>query len=167
MARCLIIGCGCRGCALGATLRSSGMTVRGTTRTESGLAAIEAAGAEAHVGDPDRVATLASALDQVTIACLLLGSATGPPQQVRELHDARLAMLLSRMLDTPIRGILYEASGSVDDEVLAGGGRLVARFCRDSVIPFELLRADPTDHREWVREAAAGVQRLLSGPGGV
>ncbi len=141
------------------------MAVRGTTRTEGGVAALESAGVEAHVGDPDRVATLAPALDQVTVACLLLGSATGPPEQLRQLHDTRLQMLLSRMLDTTIRGILYEASGSVGDEVLGVGGRLVSRVCRDSQIPYQLLRADPADHRGWEREAAASIERLLSGGG--
>ena len=48
-----------------------------TTRTEDRRAAIEAAGAECWIGTPDRLATLRAALDGVTIACWMLGTATG------------------------------------------------------------------------------------------
>ncbi|HEX5146304.1 MAG TPA: hypothetical protein VFV85_04720, partial [Conexibacter sp.] len=66
MARVLIVGCGCRGQALARELRARGHAVRGTTRDEAGRAAIEAAGAEAWIGDPDRIATISYALDGVT-----------------------------------------------------------------------------------------------------
>ena len=59
MARVLIVGCGCRGRALAAALVDEGHAVRGTTRARGvGSPAIEAAGAEAVLADPDRLATL-------------------------------------------------------------------------------------------------------------
>ena len=54
MARALIVGCGCRGRALGRALLDAGWQVRGTTRSGDRAAAIEAEGIEAAVADPDR-----------------------------------------------------------------------------------------------------------------
>ena len=75
MARVLIVGCGCRGRLLAEAVRADGHAVRGTTRDASGLEAIEAAGAEGVVADPDRLGTLMRALAGVTAVCWLLGSA--------------------------------------------------------------------------------------------
>ena len=165
MARCLIIGCGCRGRELTARLRQAGHAVRGTTRDPTRRAAIEAAGAEPFLGDPDRVATIAPALDHVGVMCLLLGCATGPPERLAALHGTRLEMLLQRMLDTTVRAVVYEAAGTVDADVLSAGAQRVRRACERSLIPYVLLGADPHDHAAWAAEAADAVQRaLLAGP---
>jgi uncharacterized protein YbjT (DUF2867 family) len=163
LARCLIIGCGCRGRLLAGELLTRGHAVRGTSRSAAGVAAIEGAGAEAVLGDPDRVGTLAAALDRVTVACALLGSAAGSPAQLAALHGTRLDMLLTRMIDTTVRGVVYEAAGTVDPGVLADGAALVRARCEDSRIPYVLLRADPIDHERWVAAAAAAVQSSLDG----
>jgi uncharacterized protein YbjT (DUF2867 family) len=163
LARCLIIGCGCRGRLLAGELIARGHTVRGTTREARRAAEIEAAGAEAVIGDPDVVATLARAFDHVTIACVLLGSAEGTPAQVTALHGSRLEMLLTRMVDTTVRGVVYEAAGSVDPKVLRAGAARVRARCEDSRIPFVLLDADPGDPHAWTIAAVAGVERALDG----
>ena len=75
------------------------------------------------IGDPDVVATLAGSLEHVSVACVLLGSAVGSPDQLGALHGTRLEMLLTRMLDTTVRGIVYEAVGSVDRSAPRGGRR--------------------------------------------
>ena len=77
MARVLIVGCGGRGQALTRELRAAGHAVRGTTRSRERFAAIEAAGAEPYLGDPDRIMTLMDALAATTIVCWLMCSATG------------------------------------------------------------------------------------------
>jgi uncharacterized protein YbjT (DUF2867 family) len=164
VARCLIIGCGCRGLTLTRELRAHGHAVRGTTRRPERTAEIEAAGAEAYVGDPDRVATLGPALEHVGVACLLLASATGSAEQLDALHSTRLDMLLERMLDTTIRGVVYERQGSVDPEILDAGTQRVRRACERSLIPYVLLGADPADHEAWLVEASAAVEQLLRSP---
>jgi nucleoside-diphosphate-sugar epimerase len=164
VARCLIIGCGCRGIELTRSLRAAGHAVRATTRKPVRRAEIEAAGAEPYVGDPDRVATLGPALAHVGVACLLLGSAVGSDEQLTALHTTRLDMLLERMLDTTIRGIVYEAEGSVPAEILAAGTERVRYACERSLIPYELLDADPSDAQGWVRAAGEAVQRALLAP---
>ncbi len=163
MARCLIIGCGCRGRSLAGELVARGHAVRGTTRSETKLAAIEAAGAEAVLGDPDVVGTLARSFDHVSVACVLLGSATGTEAELSALHGTRLEMLLTKMVDTTLRGVVYEAVGTVDPAVLAAGAALVRACCEDARIPYALLEADPADHEAWRSAAVAGVDSALAG----
>ena len=162
MARCLIIGCGCRGRALAAELIGRGHAVRATTRDAGQLEAIEAAGAEALLADPDRVATIAPAFDHVSVACVLLASAAGTPDQLAALHGSRLEMLLLRALDTTVHGIVYEASGSVSPALLHGGAELVRLACEDSRIAYATLGADPRDYDEWLRAASAAVESVLA-----
>ncbi len=134
--------------------------MRGTTRDPRCCPAIQAAGAEAYVGDPDRVATLTPALEHVTVCCLLLGSARGAPSAVADLHGTRLEMLLGRMLDSTVHGIVYEAAGDVDRDVLAGGTELVRASCQRSRIPFALLTVRRGEAR-WLEHAVAAVERAL------
>jgi TrkA-N domain len=161
MARCLIIGCGCRGLELARGLRADGHAVRASTRDPARVATLEAAGLEALLADPDRVATLASALDHVAVAYILLGGAIGTPEAVAALHTTRLDMLLSKILDSTVRGIVYEAVGSVDAEVLAAGAARVRAFAEDSHVPYVLLGSDPRDHEGWLTEARAAVAQVL------
>ncbi len=123
---------------------------------------IEASGAEAVLGDPDRLATLAGVFDHVSVACLLLGSAAGTEEQLRALHGPRLEMLLVQLLDTTVRGVLYEARGSVHGDVLLAGAERVRTACTASRIPYALLEAVPSDHPNWTRTAAGEVDKLLN-----
>lgn len=163
MARCLIIGCGCRGRALAAELIARGHAVRGTTRDEAQVAAIEAIGAEAFIGDPDVIGTLTRALEHVTVAVILLGSAAGPTAQLAALHGTRLDMLLTRMIDTTVRGIVYEAAGTVDRELLDAGAIRVGARCEDSRIPYAVLRAAAARQPAWTVAAVGAVQHVLDG----
>ena len=162
MARVLIVGCGCRGQELARALRAQGHAVRGTTREQAGRAAIEAAGAEVWIGDPDRIASISYALDGVTILCWLMGSAQGTDEQLAALHGSRLKMLLERTIDTTVRGLMYEAAGTVDSALLEQGAETVVAACGYSEIPHALLRADPADHAAWLDAALGCVEELLS-----
>ena len=164
MARCLIVGCGCRGLSLAVELLARGHTVRGTTRDPDRTPEIEAVGAQALVGDPDRFATLARAFDHVGVACLLLGSATGSREQLQALHGSRLEMLLTRMIDTTVRAVVYESAGSVDQELLAAGAARVREACDGSLIPYVLLGADPGKPAEWLAAAGGAVEQVLAAP---
>ena len=161
MARVLIVGCGCRGQGLARALRAEGHSVRATSRTEGRRAAIEATGAEFHLGDPDRIGTLTHALDNATILCWLMGSATGDRERVAALHGTRLKMLLERTIDTTVRGLVYEAAGTVDPAVLAEGAATVRKACDYSEIPHRELAVDPAGHEAWQAEAMAAVGELL------
>ena len=158
MARVLIVGCGCRGRGLARRLADEGYAVRGTTRDPSRTAEIEAAGAEAAVADPDRLATLVPQLAGVSAIYWLLGSAEGAP----ELHGARLRTLLERLVDTPVHGLVYEAAGSVDDGLLASGATVVREAATRWRIPAEVVDEDPSAHSEWLSAMTAAVARVLT-----
>jgi hypothetical protein len=156
-----MVGGGCRGLRLARELVADGHAVRAVTRDEARRTEIEAAGCECWIGDPDRVGTLRYALDNVTVLLWLLGTATGP--NVAELHGARLRMMLEKVTDTTVRGVVYEAAGTVDAGILQAGAQEVARARELNEIPGALLRADPGDAEAWAAAARAAIDRLLSG----
>jgi hypothetical protein len=160
MARLLVVGGGCRALDLARDLGAEGHAIRAVTRTEAHRAAIEAAGAECVIADPDRIGSLRYALDNVTLVLWLLGTAAGP--NVAELHGSRLAMMLERTIDTTARGIVYEAAGTVAPEVLAGGRALVERVAGYNAIPLRVLETDPADRRAWAGAARAAIESLLT-----
>ena len=102
-----------------------GHAVRITTRAETGRAAIEATGAECWIGTPERLGTLRAALESVTVVCWLLGTVAGPEEEVRALHASRLEFFLGQVIDTTVRGFVYEAAGTVPGGCLAEGERIV------------------------------------------
>ena len=161
MARCLIIGCGCRGQARTRRLRAGGHSVRGTTRDAERVPAIEAAGAEAHVGDPDRIATISRAFEHVGVAVLLFGSAQGSPESLSALFGTRLDMLMERMIDTTARAVVYERRGEAGAELLDAGAERVRHWCERSLIPFRFIDADPVEHAVWLDDAEAAIAAAL------
>jgi uncharacterized protein YbjT (DUF2867 family) len=161
VARVLLVGCGCRGRRLAEALRQDGYAVRGTTRRPEATADIAAAGAEPWVGDPDRVATLAGALEGVSLVCWLLGSAQGEPADLAALHDQRLRFFLRGLVDTGVRGFVYEASGTVDVGALARGAEAVHEVGEEFRLPVSLVDADPADPERWVQSMKSAVAALL------
>ena len=157
----LIIGCGGRGQALARSLVEAGHAVRGTTRDPARTGAIAAAGAEPYVGDPDRIATLMEAIAGVTVVVWMLGSAEGEGEGAEELHDGRLRMLCEKLVDTHVRGLVYEGAGSLPDAVLAGGAEVVRQAAATWNIPVGIVRTDPDDCDAWTADAAGAVAKLL------
>jgi len=60
-----------------------------------------------------------------------------------------------------VRGIVYEAVGTVDPAVLGAGAGVVASACERSLIPYVLLTADPREPEAWTPAAADAVQAAL------
>ena len=156
MARVLIVGCGCRGQALAAALVERGHAVRGTTRRDAGLAAIEAAGAEPVLADPNRLGTLLPQLAGVSALCWLMGSADSP-----ELNGPRLRSLVEKLVDTPVRGLVYEAAGHAPAAALEEGAAIVAAAAETYRMPVAVVSADPAGRDAWLAEACEAVDRLL------
>ena len=130
MARALIVGCGCRGRELGRKLAEAGLEVRGTTRTEAGLAAIEEAGIEAAIADPTRPGTVFDLVSDVALVVWLMGPVLG------EVHGERLESLLAKLVDTPVRGFAYEGT--------AEGAAIVERAAATWSIPVAVMRGEPS-----------------------
>jgi len=148
VARVLIVGCGCRGRELASVLVESGHAVRGTSRSAEALPAIEAAGAEGVVADPDRLATLTPQLEGVSVLCWLLAGADNPA-----LHGPRLESLLELLVDTHVRGVVYEAGGESGEQ----GSALVRRAAETFRMPAEVVPAEAD-----ARALAEAVERVLA-----
>lgn len=159
--RLLLIGGGERGLCLTRLLVADGHAVRVVTRDPERHAAIVAAGGEPCDGDPDRIGTLRYALDNVTVLVWALGSASGDESKVNALHGTRLEMLLERTIDTTVRGVLYECSGSLPVETLSQGARIVERLCRQNEIPWGLLYHEPADVEGWAESTAGAIAQIL------
>jgi NAD(P)H-binding len=156
-----MVGGGCRGLELARALVADGHAVRAVTRHEARRAEIEAAGCECWIGDPDRIGTLRYALDNVTLVLWLLGTASGDPGAIAALHGPRLRMMLEKVTDTTVRGVVYEAAGTVPADVLAGGVVEMEHARATNEIPFALLQADPADRASWLAAAAEAMGGLL------
>jgi uncharacterized protein YbjT (DUF2867 family) len=139
--------------------------VRGTSRREEGLAPIEAAGIEAALADPDRPGTLLELVADVAVVFLLLGSAEGEPEALAAIHGPRLERLLEHLVDTPVRGVAYEAGGSVDAAVLEAGAEIVRTASRTWRIPVEIVGPEPGDPGEWSQRMVEVALGLLSPAG--
>jgi uncharacterized protein YbjT (DUF2867 family) len=162
VARALIVGCGCSGRALGAELLDEGWAVRGTARAEDGLVAIEAAGIEPARADPEKPATVLELVDDVAVVLWLLGSATGSSEEIAAIHGPRLESLLERLVETPVRGFVYEGAGTVDAKLLVAGAELVNNAERTWRIPIAITQTPRTEGPQWVEELETASLELLS-----
>jgi len=115
--------------------------VRGTSRREGGLAAIEAAGIEPALADPERPATVLELVGDVAEVYWLFGSAVGPAENLEAIHGTRLERLLERLVETPVRRFVYEAEGTVEDAILARGAEVARAAAERWRIPVALLGA--------------------------
>ncbi len=168
MARALIVGCGCRGRQLGKRLLARDWQVRGTSRREQGLAEIEAAGIEPALADPSRPDTVLDLVGDVTVVYWLLGSAQGDDEELAAVHGPRLDRVLERLVETPVRGFVYEAAGGVDPILLARGKESVEAASETWKMPAAFILVDPADEETWpdpvaiwVDAAAASVVELF------
>jgi uncharacterized protein YbjT (DUF2867 family) len=159
----MIVGGGCRGRELARGLLASGHAVRITTRSEKGRAEIEALVAECWIGTPDRLATLRGALDGVSIACWLLGTASGSEDDLRALHTTRLELFLTQAIDTTVRGLVYELGGEAGPaDARAEGEQIARRLIARNQIPVVWIEEDPRWAGTWAAEALAAVETLLA-----
>jgi hypothetical protein len=147
---------------LAGELIEEGLVARIVTRDEGRRAGIEALGAECWVGDPNRLASVVGALEGVTIACWLLGSASGEAEQLQALHGPILESFLSEAIDTTMRGFVYEAAGSVPEEMLVTGVQAAKALAQRNLIPLRVLDADPAAQELWRSQALEAVSGLLT-----
>lgn len=161
MARALIVGCGCRGRELGRSLLDAGWLVRGTTRDPARAAGIEAVGIEPAVADPDAVGTVFDQIEGVSLVYWLLGTAVGEPEAIEAAHGAHLERLLEKLIDTPVRGFVYEGAGSVELRNLETGAALVRAASERTRLPVEVVDPDPAQFDAWRAAMLAATERLI------
>jgi len=122
---------------------------------------MESAGVEAVVADPFRLTTLTPLLEGVSVVVWPLASATGTPEQIDAVHTTRLETLLTKLVDSGVRGLVYEATGSVRGDVLRAGAAQVRKSGEWFRMPVEVVEHDPADGEGWTQAMRAGVARIL------
>ena len=122
-----------------------------------------AAGIEPVVADPAAIATVLEQVADVTLVFWLLGSASGDPRAVEAIHGSALERLMEELVDTPVRGVVYESSGTVAPRRLGRGSAIVEEAAERWRIRAALIRADPADWRAWLGETLAAAERLTGG----
>ena len=121
--------------------------MRGTSRRQEGLKPIETAAIEAALADPDRPGTILELVNDVAVLVLLLGDASGSEEELAAIHGPRLERLMEHLVETPVRGIVYEGT--------EGGAEVVRIASRTWRVPVEIVN-DGDD-------LVAAVQAVLSG----
>lgn len=139
--RALVVGGGERALALTRDLAADGHAARVVVEDPADAPAVLEAGGEPWDGTPDRIGTLRYALDNVTVALWLLGDRTGG-----ELHGSRLQFFLERLIDTTVRGFVFEDGP---------GAALVREKCTYNEIPFRIVGQDPAAARGAIDEVLA------------
>jgi hypothetical protein len=134
--------------------------VRGTTRDPQRVPEIEAAGIEAAVGDPYRLATLMPHVANTSARVWLMGSASG--DDVEALHRTRLQTVLERLVDSPVRGMVYEAAGTLPRELLREGAAAVRKAGAIWQMPNAVIEVDPRKREAWLAAMLAGVEEVLA-----
>jgi hypothetical protein len=66
--------------------------------------------------------------------------------------------MLEHIVDTPVRGLVYETGGVERPE----GTAAAARVARTYSMPVEVVDADPAEHEDWTAAMTAAVGRVLS-----
>ena len=81
-----------------------------------------------------------------------------------EVNATRLHTLLEHLVDTPVRGLVYEAAGTVEPALLDQGAHIVREASQKWHIRGEVVTADAAAHDEWLEAMKEAVGRTLSGP---
>jgi uncharacterized protein YbjT (DUF2867 family) len=146
--------------ALAHELAAAGHPVRGTTRDPARVPELEAAGIESAIGDPYRLATLMPHVANTSAMVWLMGSAVG--DDVEALHRTRLQTVLERLVDTPVRGMVYEAAGRLPGALLREGAAAVRKASLTWQMPIAIVQQSPADREAWLAAMVAGVEEVLS-----
>jgi len=159
------VGCGCRGQELARGLIADGYLVRGTTRDPERIAAIEAAGAEGVIADPYRLATVTPLLAGVSVVVWLMGHPTGTDDEIAAVNQGRLETLLTKLIDSGVRGLVYEGAGTAPPGDLEGGREMVRQAGDFFRMPVYIVETDSDGARQnWLDDMRAGVQSVLDAP---
>ena len=124
LARALIVGCGCRGRALGARLAAEAGRA-GRLRTADGERRSRPQESRP-LRRPGSARHLLELVGDVTVVHWLLGSAAARPEDRRDPRFP-FGALLEKLVDTPVRGFVYEAAGTVQRALLEDASEWFAR----------------------------------------
>jgi hypothetical protein len=91
----------------------------------------------------------------------LLGSASG--DDVEALHLTRLQTVLERLVDTPVRGMVYEGAGTLPRTLLREGAAAVRKAALTWQMPNAIVERDPRrGYPSWRDAMLAAVETVLA-----
>jgi hypothetical protein len=70
-------------------------------------------------------------------------------------------MMLSKVIDTTVRGVVYEAAGTIAPGAFATGIAELRRMGRLNEIPVAIVDASPADRTAWVAAARHAIGNLV------
>ena len=112
------------------------------------------------LADPERPTSILDHVGDVTLVFWLLGSALGEPEVLAAIHGPRLERLMEKLVETPVRGFVYEAAGRVQRHHLERGAEIVREAAGRWRIPVEMVSEDPGDWETWTEAMLAAAGRL-------
>jgi hypothetical protein len=125
------------------------------------LAAIGEARIEPVLADPLRPDTVLELVGDVTIVLWLLASAKGPPEELSAIHGSRLERLMERLIETPVRGFVYEMKGSVNPILLEHGREVIEAAGDTWRVGTSCVFVDPGDPHDWAEVTAGAATTLI------
>jgi hypothetical protein len=84
---------------------------------------------------------------------------------VDAIHGPRLERVLEKLVDTPVRGFVYEAAGTVPAEQRNRGSEIAWAAGERWRIPVAVVDQDPSDWEAWTEAMLAAAERLVGGMG--
>jgi hypothetical protein len=84
----------------------------------------------------------------------------GEPEAIAAVHGPRLERLMEKLVDTPVRGVVYEGAGRVPRHQLERGAAIVREAEERWRIPVEVVTEDPGDWEAWSEAMLAAAERL-------
>ena len=114
------------------------------------------------IADPYRLATVTPLLEGVSVVVWPLAQATGTADEIDAVHTTRLETLLTKLVDSGVRGLVYEATGTVRGDLLRKGAAEVRRAGEWFRMPVEVVEHDPADHDGWTHAMKDAVARILA-----
>ena len=109
------------------------------------------------------MATILELIGDVAVVLWLLGSA-GEAEAEAAVNGPRLERVLEELVDSPVRGFVYEAAGRSPRSRLEAGAAIVRAASERWRIPVEVVDADPADPAAWLAATAAAAGRLVGAP---
>ncbi len=143
-------------------LQDLGHVVRGTSRSQENLKHVADVGIEPAAADPVRLSQIMEHIEDVAVVVWLMGDARGDESGVSILHGAILEHMLRKLVDTQVRGFVYESSGRVNVGLIEKGREHVEYANRTWHIPVSFIDQSHDDAGRWLTEALQSVDSLLS-----
>jgi hypothetical protein len=100
-------------------------------------------------------------VSDVAVVAFLLGTAQAEPEVIAAIHGPRLERMVEKLVDTPVRGILYEGAGTVPPQYLEAGKETLRAASERWRIPVRIVEVDPAQHHDWLQSALSAARSLV------